>query len=170
MQNKMKTEKESNINEGLHAIDEYDKIILPKTYLMRWNPAISSFKEEDYEECFDNMEDGNFHMNWSIYEWQEARRGDIFYMLRTGDDKAGIVFRGFFISDPYIGGDWAGTTKRRCYVDMVCHNVVKPDEKPVESLEKLKKAVPKYNWEKGHSGELLSDDIAEKLYGLMKDK
>ena len=69
-----------------------------RTYLMRWNPAISSFTEKDYEECVANMEHGMFRLNWSIYEWQEARRGDFFYMLRTGDDKAGIVFSGQFLS------------------------------------------------------------------------
>ena len=73
---------------GIPVFDE------PRYYLMRWNPAISSFKEEDYEKCVANMTYGMFCMNWSIYEWEEARRGDYFYMMRTGDDKAGIVFRG----------------------------------------------------------------------------
>lgn len=58
----------------------------PKTYLMRWNPAISSFTEKDYEECVENRMHGMFRMNWSIHEWEEARRGDFFYMLRVGDD------------------------------------------------------------------------------------
>lgn len=30
----------------------------PKKYLMRWNPSISSFKEQDYKECVENMQDG----------------------------------------------------------------------------------------------------------------
>lgn len=135
----------------------------PKKYLMRWNPSISSFKEQDYKECVENMQDGQFCMNWSIYEWEEARRGDMFYMLRVGDDKAGIVFNGYFLSDPYTGDDWAGSTKRRCYVDMVCQNAVEPGEKPFISLDKLMKVIPAYNWKKGHSGELLPEDICEKL-------
>jgi len=135
----------------------------PKKYLMRWNPSISSFKEEDYKECIDNTKKGRFRLNWSIYEWEEARRGDMFYMLRTGDDKAGIAFNGYFLSDPYTGDDWAGTKKRRCYVDMVCQNAVEPEEVPFISLEKLKEAIPEYNWEKGHSGELLPEDVREKL-------
>ena len=135
----------------------------PKKYLMRWNPSISSFKEEDYKECIDNTKKGRFRLNWSIYEWEEARSGDMFYMLRTGDDKAGIAFNGYFLSDPYTGDDWAGTKKRRCYVDMVCQNAVEPEEVPFISLEKLKEAIPEYNWEKGHSGELLPEDVREKL-------
>ena len=92
----------------------------PKTYLMRWNPATSSFTEKDFEECMENRVHGLFRMDWSIYEWQEARRAHFFYMMRTGDDKAGIVFRGQFLSDPYPDDDWAGSTKRRMYEERKC--------------------------------------------------
>lgn len=139
-----------------------------RAYLMRWNPSISSFTDEDYNECFENMVHGMFRINWSIYEWQEARRGDLFYMLRTGDDKAGIAFNGYFLSDPYTGNDWAGSTKRRCYVDMICQNTVEPGEVPFVSMERLKEAFPEYDWEEGHSGVLLPDEVTEKLDELFK--
>lgn len=139
-----------------------------RAYLMRWNPSISSFTDEDYNECFENMVHGMFRINWSIYEWQEARRGDLFYMLRTGDDKAGIAFNGYFLSDPYTGDDWAGSTKRRCYVDMICQNTVEPGEVPFVSMERLKEAFPEYDWEEGHSGVLLPDEVTEKLDELFK--
>lgn len=141
-----------------------------KTYLMRWNPAISSFTEQDFKECVENAQDGKFRMNWSISEWEEARRGDMFFMLRTGDDKAGIVFNGYFLSDPYTGDDWAGSTKRRCYVDMICQNAVDPGGSPAISLAELKEAIPAYTWEKGHSGELLPDDVSEKLSELWRNE
>ena len=135
----------------------------PKTYLMRWNPAISSFTEKDYEECVENRVHGMFRMNWSIREWEEARRGDFFYMLRTGDEKAGVVFSGQFTSDPYPGDDWAGSSKRRMYVDMICMNPVEPGTKPSLSLETLQKEIPAFDWAKGHSGILLSDNMAKRL-------
>ena len=134
-----------------------------RTYLMRWNPSISSFKEKDYKECVANLVHGMFRMNWSIYEWQEARRGDQFYMLRTGDYKAGIVFGGQFISDPYPSEDWAGSTKRRMYVDMICMDPTDPREKPSISLDRLKKDISEYDWSKGHSGALLPEDVVKKL-------
>lgn len=139
----------------------------PKKYLMRWNPSISSFTEKDYEECVDDMVHGMFRTNWSIHEWEEARRGDIFYMMRVGDDKAGIVFNGQFISDPYPGDDWAGSTKRRMYVDMVCNNPAEPGKDPIISLEDLQKAIPAFDWPKGHSGVLLPDVIADELIELL---
>lgn len=134
-----------------------------RTYLLRWNPSISSFTEKDYEKCVANMQGGVFHMNWSIYEWEEARRGDYFYMMRVGDDKAGIVFAGQFLSDPYPGDDWAGSTKRRMYVDIVCMNPVKPGTQPSLSLEKLQQFIPDYEWAKGHSGALLPNEVATEL-------
>ena len=55
----------------------------PKKYLMRWNPSISSFTESDYEKCLENMERGMFRMNWSIYEWEEARRAPFICSRQT---------------------------------------------------------------------------------------
>lgn len=135
----------------------------PRHYLMRWNPSISSFKEKDYKECVENMVHGMFRLDWSIYEWEEARRGDYFYMLRTGDYKAGIVFSGQFITDPYPADDWAGSTKRRMYVDLICIDPIDPRERPRISLEELKKEIPGFDWSKGHSGALLSEDVVKKL-------
>ena len=134
-----------------------------KSYLMRWNPSISSFKEKDFEECVANMVHGMFRMNWSIYEWEEARRGDMFFMMRVGDDKAGIIFCGQFITDPYPSDDWAGSTKRRMYVDMVCMNPIEPGAKPRISLEKLQNAIPEFEWAKGHSGTLLPENVVTML-------
>ena len=142
--------------------------ILPdaRTYLMRWNPSVSSFTEKNYEECVANMKGDVFFMDWSIREWQEARRGDYFYMMRVGDDKAGIVFCGQFLSDPYVGDDWGGSTKRRMYVDMVCMNPVEPGKEPLLSLKTLQKSLPQIDWEKGSSGILLPKDIEDALDAL----
>ena len=139
----------------------------PKTYLMRWNPSISSFTEKDYEECFADKVHGMFFVNWSICEWEEARRGDMFYMMRVGDDKAGIVFNGQFITDPYPDDDWDGSSKRRMYVDMVCVNAAEPGAAPNIPLEELQKAVPSFDWSRGHSGVLLANNLTDELEKLM---
>lgn len=139
----------------------------PRHYLMRWNPSISSFTEKDYEKCVANMEHGMFRLNWSIYDWEEARRGDMFYMMRVGDDKAGIVFSGQFITDPYPADDWGGSTKRRMYVDMVCMNAAEPGAAPCIPLEELQKAIPSFDWSRGHSGVLLANNLIDELAKLM---
>ena len=138
-----------------------------KTYLLRWNPSISSFTEKDYEACVANMQNGMFFMDWSIREWEEARRGDMFYMMRVGDDKAGIVFNGQFFSDPYPADDWAGSSKRRMYVEIVCTNPVKPGEVPLLSLNTLQKTIPSID--KGSSGLLLPSDVVDALSDLWNE-
>lgn len=137
-----------------------------KTYLLRWNPAISSFTEDDYEEFVTNAQDDAFELNWSVYEWEDAAIGDRFYMMRVGDEKAGFVFRGHFISTPYTADDWAGSNRQRHYVDLLCVEPVTPKTKPDLSLEKLKAALPEINWASGHSGILLPKEVAEKLEEL----
>ena len=143
--------------------------VAPRYYLMRWNPSISSFTEKDYEECMKNQVHGMFRLNWSINEWEEARRGDIFYMMRVGDDKAGLVFNGQFISDPYPGEDWAGSTKRRMYVDMICMNAAEAGAEPVIPLAALQKAIPAIEWSRGHSGVRLADDVIDELVKVMDE-
>lgn len=91
---------------------DVEPIRSPKTYLLRWNPTISSFNLDDYRDVLSKYPGGFSGMNWSVYEWEKAHKGDHYYMLRTGDDKAGIVFRGVFTSDPYPGEDWVGNGKK----------------------------------------------------------
>ena len=138
-----------------------------KTYLLRWNPAISSFKIEAYKDAISKYPDG-FCMDWSIHEWEEAKKGDLFYMLRVGEGNTGIVFHGEFISDPYVGGDWAGKGKVRHYVDIDCNDAVDPDGIPMATTAELEDIVPEIDWQKGHSGQLLTNEQADKIYDILR--
>ena len=51
------------------------------------------------EECL-----GSRHMDWSIFEYQEAHTRDRFFMLREGDGvDPGIFFYAVITSEPYKG-------------------------------------------------------------------
>lgn len=145
---------------------DVEPIRSPKTYLLRWNPTISSFKLDDYRDVLSKYPGGFSGMNWSVYEWEKAHKGDHYYMLRTGDDKAGIVFRGVFTSDPYPGEDWAGNGKQRYYMDMDCYDCVPADVQSPICIEELEKVVPGIDWRRGHSGELLLSEDADRLNEL----
>ncbi|MDE5903667.1 MAG: hypothetical protein K2H21_10685 [Muribaculaceae bacterium] len=148
------------------AEEEYEDEEGVRTFLMRWNPAISSFKLEEYRRCVHTYEWG-FSADWSIWDWQKARMGDKFFMLREGDGvNPGIIYRGEFTSDPYEGDDWAGSDRKRYYVDMDCWGAVDPDEVPAIPTAVLDAAIPDINWHKGHSGELLPRAVAEALERL----
>ena len=138
----------------------------PKTYLLRWNPTISSFNLNEYNDVLSRFPDGFSGLNWSVYEWEEAHKGDHFYMLRTGDNSSGLVFCGKFTSDPYPGEDWAGQGKKRYYMNMDCYDCVPADQKPPLNIELLEKEIPEIDWRKGHSGQLLTEEVANKLNEL----
>ncbi len=156
-----------NVVFQVEPIDEKGGKLKTKTYLLRWNPAISSFKLDDYRQASEECPDG-FCFNWSVYEWEEAHLGDRFFMLRTGDDHAGIVFRGVFTSEPYTGDDWAGKGYQRHYMEMNCYDCVPAHQKPSIDIEVLEHDIPGIDWRRGHSGQLLSDEEAERLEKLWK--
>lgn len=135
------------------------------TFIMRWNPGISSANLDNYMEAR-NTFPGGFRWNWSIFDWEKAKAGDNFYMLRVGEGANGIVYEGEFLSDPYEGSDWAGTDKKRHYVDIAVWNPADAD-KPWLTSDELEKVLPSIDWRKGHSGELISKEDADKLYILM---
>lgn len=134
-----------------------------RTFILRWNPDISSTKLEDLQHAARKFPDG-FGSDWSVYDWQHARKGDRFYMERVGDpDHTGIVFAGEFTSDPYADEDWRqGSHAARRYCDYSCYGFRK-DMEPVIPLSRLQEAIPEVEWTHGHSGELLNPETAWKL-------
>lgn len=135
---------------------------------MRWNPAISSYKLDIYHH---NCKDfpGGFRIDWSVWDYSEANYGDYFVMMRVGDYKPGIVFYGTFVSDPYADEDWAGTDKKRMYVLMDCFGFTDNDE-PVIGAEEIERMIPGIDWMHGHSGVVLSEEIAEKIAHMLEER
>lgn len=137
-----------------------------KTYIMRWNPGISSSKIEDFREALKKWPNG-FCGDWSIYDWEDAHEGDEYYMVRVGDGPNGVVHVGHFLREPYEGNDWAGTAKKRHYVDISIEHPCDPDE-PMISIENLQSVLPEIEWRRGHSGELLTEEQAERLHKVFR--
>ncbi|MGN0228780.1 MAG: hypothetical protein ACI4BH_03120 [Muribaculaceae bacterium] len=132
------------------------------TFIMRWNPGISSSKIENYRAAREKWPDG-FCGDWSIYEWENAKKGDEYIMVRVGEGPNGVVYHGVFLSDPYEGNDWAGTAKKRHYVDITIEHPCDPDH-PMFTIEQLASVIPEINWAKGHSGELLTKEQEERFW------
>ncbi len=84
-------------------------------------------------------------------------------MVRVGDGPNGVVYHGVFLSEPYEGKDWAGTSKKLHYVDISIESPSDPDH-PAISVEQLEAVLPEIDWRKGHSGQLLTDEQEEKFW------
>lgn len=141
---------------------------MAKIFLMRWDPAISSYKLDVYHRNCKDFPDG-FRIDWSVWDYGEANSGDCFVMMRVGEYKPGIVFYGTFVSDPYADEDWAGSNKKRQYVLMDCFGFNKNDE-PIITADAIHSAVPEIDWMHGHSGEVLPEDIAVSITRMLEDR
>ena len=137
------------------------------TIILFWNPAISSFTLDDMQLMIEG--NAHYHMNWSVYEHRKAHYGDRFYMVRCGEGKTGLCMSGFFISEPYLGEDWAGRGRDVHYMDMNVDTAIHPEYMPILPTAHLQSAIPSFDWSGGHSGRLLPNADAEILEHLWKN-
>lgn len=138
-----------------------------RTFILEWRPAISSYKMEQFTEELRYLDYGEF--NWSVHDWERARSGDNFYMVRCGEGRTGIVMRGFFISDPYEADDWSGRDRQIHYLDMRPTFMIHPDRCPVITTSQLEEAMPDFQWNGGHSGRELPEELAGELDRMWDD-
>ena len=158
-----------------------------KTFILFWNPAISSYKLESFRE-FIKDQPFEYEFNWSIWDHQLAHEGDRFFMIRCKnkpvpgklnkwgkqewepaiDDTTGICMAGHFSSDPYRGEDWSGKGRETYYMDMELTEAADPDKNIIVKTADLMAAIPDFDWKGGHSGRLLDEAVAEKLEALYK--
>ena len=133
-----------------------------QTFILMWNPAFSN-SMENHIESISHINDYSF--NWSVYEWEQAKMGDRFYMIRVGEGNTGVVMSGIFTSQPYADEDWNPNRNKRkiYYMDMKPNFIVNPETQPIITTQELLEAIPDFEWRKGHSGQLLTPEQAQKL-------
>lgn len=156
------------------------------TFVLFWNPAISSFKIENYRDFFNERPD-IYSLNWSIWEHEKAEFGDNFVMIRCKtkpihgkvnsygkplwepciDDTTGICMVGTFDSQPYQDEDWSGKGRETYYVDLDIEHMSDPDSCIIVNTEELMAAIPSFEWKGGHSGRLLDESSAQKLKSMI---
>lgn len=140
-----------------------------QTFILMWNPAISSVTMDYHQYCIRNFDTEPF--DWSVYEWEKAHKSDRFFMVRVGEGNTGIVMSGIFTSEPYGADDWNKQRGSRHihYMDMQPNFIVNPETMPIITTAQLQEAIPDFEWTKGHSGALLSEQQARKLEELFAE-
>ena len=131
------------------------------TFILMWNPAISSMSLERHNSDVKNMLVE--HFNWSVWEYDKAKCGDRFFLVRVGEGNTGVVMSGVFDSHPYEDEDWSGKGRRTFYMDMVPNLMLNPETAPMITTRELQEAIPSFDWSGGHSGRLLTEDEARKM-------
>ena len=144
--------------------DGIERECFRKTFIMRWNTDISNYQMWEFDEAIDEFEDEGFYYDWSIWDHRKVHVGDRFYMIRTGEGRHGIVMRGIIIGTPYPDEDWSGQGRKVYYIRMKLTHMIHPEMSPyMLTTEELSKYLPNFNWEDGHSGEILDDATAQLL-------
>ena len=134
-----------------------------QTFVMRWNPELSSHKVVDFEHAMEDFYDDGFYYDWSIFDYEKVHVGDRFFMLKVGNGNTGIVMSGIIVSLPYKDEDWSGKGRDVRYVRMIPDCMVHPDKTEIISTQSLDEELPGVNWNEGHSGVLLTNEQAGKF-------
>lgn len=137
-----------------------------KAYLLRWNPNISIYTRDRFEEDMKNFVaygTGPEDMNWNIYDYKDVQAGDLFFMAQVGCEVNGIVWGGYITDVPYKMYDDNGIQMGAYWVDVEYLFMQRIEKKHLLTSDRLSKIAPEIDWTKGHSGILLSEDAAEKL-------
>lgn len=142
--------------------DGYDE--RQNTFILMWNPAISSVTMDDHLEGISAMLVRAF--NWSVWEHEKAKCCDRFFLVRVGEGKTGIVMSGVFDSHPYQAEDWSGRGRPTYYMDMRPNVILDPENSPMITTGELMKAIPTFDWTGGHSGRMLNAEEAMSLEKL----
>ena len=142
-----------------------------KTVIFKWNPAFSSYSMLHYLHDMYNLRlSDESDYNWSVWDWQQISKGDRFYWVKVGMyGQTGIVASGTITSKPYKGEDWSGRGRETYYVDFLPNLLLNPDALPILTCHELEQTIPDFEWAKGHSGLVLSDDQAARLDHLWKE-
>ncbi len=143
---------------------------LHNTFLLRWNPAISSYTMAQFDKELEMWASGDWDdFDWSIFEWQKAHRGDRFFMVRVGEGNTGIFAAGRFISEPFEDEDWRNNDKTSYYGQLEFEAIFHPERADIITTDELKRELPHIDWDKGHSGESVDSQTADKLELLWRD-
>lgn len=100
-------------------------------------------------------------MNWSIWEYEQVRAGDEFYILKVGGGATGIVSTGLLTSEPYISGDWSGQGRKVYYCDYTAKLMLNPETMPILTSAALQEEIPDFDWQRGHSGAVLTPEQSQ---------
>ncbi len=133
-------------------------------YILRWNPAISSYKMESHLDIVKHVKKGQYpdQFDWSIYEWEELRPNDMFILLQVGTDNDGIAMIGKFVTGAYEDDSWRKDGKVYHYANMEIFDAFDLSKDKDMRAENFEKDIY-IKWHGGHSGELLKKEIADAL-------
>lgn len=150
------------LHDYLHPGEGYDEV--QNTLIIMWNPAESGLKMENFVASIPNLYTSYF--SWRICEYEKAKCGDRFFLIKCGEGKTGIVMSGICDTRPFADNDWNGLGTPQYFMEMIPNVMLDPESAPMISTKELKKKIPSFDWDKPESGRILPPKDAMQLEQL----
>lgn len=140
------------------------------TYILRWNPTVSSYKKKSHLDLISHLKKGQVpsQFDWSVREWENLKKDDFFILQHVGTENDGIAMIGKFAGECEEGDSWRRDGTKVHYALMWIMETFDCDKKNVLPASRYEKLFPKIKWHGGHSGVLVEEKIGEKLIEQIK--
>lgn len=134
-------------------------------YILRWNPNISSYKTEDHQDLVSHIKNNEqpTDFNWSIREYENLAKDDMFIVQQVGTDNDGIAMIGKFKDSCYESDSWRKDGTKLHYADMWIMDAFDCDKENPLPAKRYEKLFPEIKWHGGHSGVVVEEDLDDKL-------
>ena len=136
------------------------------TFILRWNPAISSYKMERHLEIVSHAHKMQFpeSFDWSVRDWQKVKDGDMAVLLQVGTENDGVAMIAKIVGAPEADESWRGDGSKVHYVNLSIFDAFNPAEQKQFRAENFESDFETIKWHKGHSGELIDKATAKRLF------
>jgi len=133
-------------------------------YLYTWNP--NKWTWADQGDAIYRVNNGDqYDVHWSCGNTKRIAIGDIFFLMRLGEDPKGIIGCGYISSVPYELLHWdeekAANDETALRTDLLFKAL---SEHPIISLSSLKDRYPDANWTPQAGGVTVPEPIASELF------
>lgn len=143
-------------------------------YILRWNPAVSSFTEDFFLEGVERLDTaGVARTSWSLHDWKDVRPGDWALFARVGgEDPAADGIAGIcnFASLPYEAPSWRGDGTTAHYAEIDFRLLNDPASTGLLAAPELDALFPSVDWHGGHSGIPVPPGTAAPLALVLADR
>lgn len=136
-----------------------------KSYLLTWNPNTWPWKKYSHQQL-EVQQNGGTVMQWSCGNSKNIHLGDTFYLMKVGPNKPGIIGKGIVLSNPFKDQHFIDPDREANYI-RIRINTLSDNDKPILSLNNLKKEIPDQLWTPQASGITIKDDavvILERIW------
>ena len=142
------------------------------TFILRWNPNISSYTMEKHLDIVSHINNGEFppDFDWSVWDWQRVKIGDVFVMLQVGTDNDGIAMVGRFSSKAHEDDSWREDGSKIHYATMAVLDAWDLTKETTLAASQFERLFKQIDWHSGHSGTWLRRRVAKNLLTYLVNK